>query len=129
MASVSEIAALKLGANWVILPACNTAASDVNGAQALSSQARALLASHWSVNSDTRVKPITGAMQEMARDSKAGRAEALRRSMLALIDKGNTKEAHPTNWAPFKVVGEGDANDEVPENCAVIVKNRTLSGG
>jgi CHAT domain-containing protein len=46
-------------------------------------------------------------MRETARDPKVGRAEALRRSMLALIDKGNLREAHPANWAPFIVVGEG----------------------
>ncbi len=36
-----------------------------------------------------------------------GRAEALRRSMLALIEKGAPHEAHPAYWAPFVVVGEG----------------------
>jgi CHAT domain-containing protein len=45
----------------------------------------------------------------MARDPKLGRAEAMRRSMLALIDKGSTEEAHPSFWAPFVVVGEGAA--------------------
>lgn len=29
--------------------------------------------------------------------------------MLALIDKGEPHEAHPTYWAPFIVVGEGAA--------------------
>jgi CHAT domain-containing protein len=29
--------------------------------------------------------------------------------MLALIDKGETHEAHPAFWAPFVVVGEGAA--------------------
>jgi CHAT domain-containing protein len=43
----------------------------------------------------------------MARDAKVGRAEALRRSMLALIDKGALHEAHPAYWAPFVLVGEG----------------------
>ena len=70
-------------------------------------QARALLVSHWEVYSDATVKLITGAVGEMARDPKVGRAEALRRSMLALIDKGAPHEAHPAYWAPFVVVGEG----------------------
>jgi CHAT domain-containing protein len=113
--SAGEIAALKLDANWVILSACNTAAGDAKGAQALSglarafiyAQARALLVSHWAVDSDATVKIITRAMHEMASDPKLGRAEALRRSMIALIDKGNAREAHPANWAPFIVVGEG----------------------
>ena len=68
---------------------------------------RALLVSHWEVYSDATVKLITAAVGEMARDPKVGRAEALRRSMLALIDKGAPHEAHPAYWAPFVVVGEG----------------------
>jgi CHAT domain-containing protein len=39
-----------------------------------------------------------------------GRAEALRRSMLALIDHPtDTTLRHPAMWAPFVVVGEGMA--------------------
>jgi hypothetical protein len=45
----------------------------------------------------------------MAREPKVGRSEALRRSMLTLIDKGEPHEAHPAYWAPFVVVGEGGA--------------------
>jgi CHAT domain-containing protein len=70
-------------------------------------QARALLVSHWEVYSDATVKLITGAVGQMTRDPKVGRAEALRRSMLALIDKGAPHEAHPAYWAPFVLVGEG----------------------
>jgi hypothetical protein len=29
--------------------------------------------------------------------------------MLAMIDTGEPREAHPTYWAPFVVVGEGAA--------------------
>lgn len=115
--SASEIASLKLDADWVILSACNTAAGAVTSAEALSglarafiyAQARALLVSHWEVYSDATVKLITTALREIARDPKVGRAEALRRSMLALIDKGEPHEAHPAYWAPFVVVGEGAA--------------------
>ena len=113
--SASEIAALKLDADWVILSACNTAAARAADAEALSglarafiyAQARALLVSHWAVYSDATVKLITTAIHEMARDKTVGRAEALRRAMLALIDRGDMREAHPTYWAPFIVVGEG----------------------
>jgi len=87
----------------------------VEGAEALSglaraffyAGARALLVSHWAVYSDATVKLITGAVGRMAADKGVGRAEALRQSMLALIDKGKTDEAHPAFWAPFVVVGEG----------------------
>jgi CHAT domain-containing protein len=46
----------------------------------------------------------------MAIDKRIGRAETMRQSMLALIDKGEAYEAHPTYWAPFVVVGEGAAS-------------------
>ena len=61
---------------------------------------------HWEVNSDATVKVITGAMSCLAADKSLGRAEAMRQSMLALIDSGEP-EAHPAYWAPFVVVGEG----------------------
>ena len=109
--TASEIAALKFDADWVILSACNTAAGNAQNAQALSglarafiyAQTRALLVSHWAVDSDATVKLITGAMREIARDKSVGRSEALRRAMLAMINTGG----HPASWAPFIVVGEG----------------------
>ena len=113
--SASEIAALKLDADWVILSACNTAAGGAQGAEALSglaraffyAGARALLVSHWAVDSAATVKLITAAVGATTRDKTLGRAEALRRAILAMIDKGQAREAHPAFWAPFVVVGEG----------------------
>ena len=58
--------------------------------------ARALLVSHWAVNSEATVALITGAFAELETSAKLGRAEALRRSLLAMIDKGLIKNAHPT---------------------------------
>ncbi len=115
--TASEIAGLKLDADWVILSACNTAAGGAQGAEALSglarafiyAQARALLVSHWEVNSVATVKLVTGAMSGLAANKDMGRAEAMRQSMLTLIDKGEPREAHPAFWAPFVVVGEGGA--------------------
>jgi TPR repeat protein/CHAT domain-containing protein len=111
--SASEIAALKLDADWVILSACNTAAGDGSGAEALSGLARAffyagarsLLVSHWEVASDATVKLITKTVALL--NVKLGRAEALRRSMLSMISTGSEYEAHPAFWAPFVLVGEG----------------------
>jgi len=113
--SASEVAALKLDADWVILSACNTAAGGAQGAEALSglaraffyAGARALLVSHWAVDSAATVKLITSAVGTITRDPNIGRAESLRRAMLAMIDKGEAREAHPAFWAPFVVVGEG----------------------
>jgi CHAT domain-containing protein len=115
--SASDIAGLKLDADWVILSACNTAAGDAKGAEALSGLARAffyagarsLLVSHWEVESRSTVKLITKAVSELKADPKIGRAEALRRSMLALLETGEGYEAHPAFWAPFVLVGEGGA--------------------
>jgi CHAT domain-containing protein len=115
--SASEIAALKLDADWVILSACNTAAGEATGAEALAGLARAffyagarsLLVSHWEVASDATVKLITKAVAELKRDPKIGRAEALRRSMLSMIDTGKDYEGHPAFWAPFVLIGEGGA--------------------
>jgi len=115
--TASEIAGLKLDADWVILSACNTAAGGTKGAEALSglarafiyAQARALLVSHWAVNSQATVKLITGALSRIAADKFLSRAEAMRQAMLALIDGNNQIEAHPSYWAPFIVVGEGAA--------------------
>ena len=99
-----------------MLSACNTAAGDgkMTGAETLSglaraffyAGARALLVSHWAVESDATVRLITTAFDEIKGDSRIGRAEALRRSMLALIGTGG-RNAHPATWAPFVVVGEG----------------------
>ncbi len=94
-----------------------TAAGGAQGAEALSglarafiyAQARALLVSHWEVASDATVKLVTGAISRLAADKSMGRAEAMRQSMLALIDEGTPEEAHPAFWAPFVVVGEGAA--------------------
>jgi CHAT domain-containing protein len=113
--SASEIAALKLDADWVILSACNTAAGQATSAEALSglarafiyAQARALLVSHWEVYSAATVKLITAAVRALTSNPKLGRAEAIRSAMLALIDKGKPEEAHPAYWAPFVVIGEG----------------------
>ena len=65
-----------------------------------------MLVSHWAVDSEATVELITKAFDEIKADRRVGRAEALRRSMLALIGRGG-RHAHPAVWAPFVVVGEG----------------------
>jgi len=115
--AASEIAALKLDADWVILSACNTAAGGTGDADALSGLARAffyagarsLLVSHWAVNSRAAVELVTRTASELKDDARIGRAEALRRAMLSMINAGDEREAHPAFWAPFVLVGEGAA--------------------
>jgi len=116
----SEIAQLELSADFVILSACNTAASDgAPGAEGLSglakaffyAGARSILVSHWPVNSESTVKLTTGLIHALIEDPKIGRAEALRRASLALIDSESEiwSTGHPFFWAPFIVAGEGGA--------------------
>lgn len=116
--TASEITTLKLDADWVVMSACNTAAGGASGAEALSglakaffyAGARALLVSHWPVNSYAATMLTSTTFAELKRDPKIGRAEAFRRAMVALInDKVRSWAAHPSIWAPFVVVGEGGA--------------------
>jgi CHAT domain-containing protein len=113
--SASEIATLKLNADWVVLSACNTAGPRGDTAEALSGLARAffyagtraLLVSHWEVDSEAAVKLTTRAFAEIAAKPSVSRGEALRISMSELLRKGSVADAHPSQWAPFVVVGEG----------------------
>ena len=113
--TASEVAQLDLDADWVLLSACNTASGDgAPEAEALSgltraflyAGSRALVVSHWPVNSDEAVTLVTGVFGELKRSASIGRAEALRRAMLAQIGEGGAR-AHPSYWAPFAIVGEG----------------------
>ncbi|HZV20998.1 MAG TPA: CHAT domain-containing protein, partial [Hyphomicrobiales bacterium] len=113
--TASEVAQLHLDADWVVMSACNTAAGSSDGAEALSGLARAffyagarsLLVSHWYVDSEAAVAITTGAVKAMKAEPGIGRAEALRRSEAALIAKGE-RFAHPSVWAPFVLVGNGE---------------------
>jgi CHAT domain-containing protein len=115
--TASEIANLKLDADWVILSACNTAGGEGEEAEALSGLARAffyagarsLLVSHWAVGSGAAVKLTTRAFAVLKGQPEIGPAEAMRISMGELIEKGTPGEAHPSQWAPFVIVGEGAA--------------------
>ena len=113
--TASEVAQLNLNADWVVMSACNTAAGSADGAEALSGLARAffyagarsLLVSHWYVDSEASVAITTGAVNAMKANPKIGRAEALRSSIATVIAKGG-RFAHPSVWAPFVLVGNGE---------------------
>ena len=119
--STSEIAELQLGADWVILSACNTAAGDgSDGAPGLSGLAKAfffagarnLLASHWPVRDDVAAL-LTVRTIEIARDRpELSRAEALQQAMIEVrndkrADGPRDTWAHPNAWAPFTLIGDG----------------------
>ena len=114
--TASRIAKLNLDADWAVLSACNTAAGDKPGAEGLSGLARAffyagarsLLVSYWPVESTAAVRLTTGAFAGLRKNPEIGRAEALRRSIRALIaDPSSARNADPSVWAPFVLVGEG----------------------
>jgi CHAT domain-containing protein len=114
--TASRVAKLTLDADWAVLSACNTAAGEKPDAEGLSglaraffyAGARALLVSHWPVDSEAAVKLTTAAFSELAKNPAIGRAEALRRSMRKLIaDQSSPRNAEPSVWAPFVLVGEG----------------------
>jgi len=124
--TLDEILNLKLDADWVVLSACNTAAGEGAGAEALSglgraffyAGTRALLASSWPVETTSARALTTELFQRQAAEPGLSRAEALRRAMLALIDGAGRVEdgrtvfsyAHPIFWAPFAIVGEPGGN-------------------
>lgn len=114
--TASEVAHLKLNADWVVLAACNTDAGDGKGAEALSglaraffyAGARALLVSHWAVDSDAAAQLNTSTFDILKSNPNIGRAEAMRRAMLAYMnDASKPRNAYPALWGPFSVVGEG----------------------
>ncbi|MEM8797669.1 MAG: CHAT domain-containing tetratricopeptide repeat protein, partial [Pseudomonadota bacterium] len=115
--TASEIATLRLDADFVVLSACSTAAGSNPDAEGLSglaqaflyAGARSLLVTHWPVYSDAAVRMTTEMFRVMADEPKIRRAEAVRLAMLAMIDDAHadSRVADPSYWAPFMVVGEG----------------------
>lgn len=115
--TASEVAQLKLNADWVVLSACNTIAGDKPGAEALSglarsffyAGARALLVSHWAVDSEAATRLTTSTFALLKNEPRLGRAEALRRAMLAYLDDASSpRNAYPAMWGPFALIGEGE---------------------
>lgn len=112
--TASEVAQLQLDADWVILSACNTAAGNRQGAEALSGLAqaffyagsRALMVSHWAVDDYSAAALMVLTFDAVAQSPQVGRAGALQKAMLARIaDTERPWSAYPSYWAPFFVVG------------------------
>ncbi|MGJ4890965.1 CHAT domain-containing tetratricopeptide repeat protein [Bradyrhizobium sp. HKCCYLRH3099] len=113
--TASEVAQLKLNADFVVLSACNTIAGDKPGAEALSglaraffyAGARALLVTHWAVDSAAATRLMTDTFHRLTEHPTMGRSEALRQAMLALLDDPSSSGgADPSVWAPFVLLGE-----------------------
>jgi CHAT domain-containing protein len=127
--TMEEILKLKLNADWVVLSACNTGAAEGQGAEAISgigksffyAGTRALLVTMWPVETTSARKLVTGIFQKQQEDKTLSRAQALRQSILNIIDEANLKNevsgkivsvsyAHPLFWAPFIIVGDPGGN-------------------
>lgn len=109
--TASEIAGMKLSADWVILSACDTAAGESAGAPGYSGLARAfaqagahnLMLSHWRVRDDAAAALSVATLRGAA--AGAGRGEALRQAQLALMARTDMADAaHPALWAPFVIL-------------------------
>lgn len=120
--TMDKVIALKLDADWVVLSACNTAAGEGSGSEAVSglgrafffAGAKALLVSNWPVDSVASRTMMTDLFKNQQKAQGTSKAELLRQAMLNQIDQGGMKEggnmkyayAHPLFWAPFVVVGD-----------------------
>lgn len=113
--SASEAAQLRLNAEFVVLSACNTAASDGRpGGEGLSGLARAffyagarsVLVSHWEVSdaATTALISDTFAALDAPGADIGDRARALQHGMREV--RAHREWRHPAFWAPFTLVGE-----------------------
>ncbi len=120
--TMDDILGLKLDADWVVLSACNSGAGDGKGSDAISglgraffyAGSRALLVTHWPVDSRSARLLVSGVFERYAADGSLSRTEALRRAMIAVMNDSFNDErgrkiysyAHPMFWAPYALVGD-----------------------
>lgn len=120
--TLEDILRLKLDADWVVLSACNTGAADGLGGEAASglgrgffyAGSRALLLTHWPVESESAKRLVVEIFSRYAKNTS--RAQAVREASQALIDSPGyldpqTKKllysyAHPMFWAPYTLIGD-----------------------
>ncbi len=119
--TLDDILSIKLNADWVILSACNTAAGEGRGADAVSglgrgffyAGTRSLLVTHWPVETVSARMLVTGIFERQQAQPELSRSEALRQSILAVMQtkapQGNFTFGHPIFWAPYVLVGDGAA--------------------
>jgi CHAT domain-containing protein len=122
--TMEEILALKLNADWVVLSACNTGTGDGVGSEAISglgraffyAGARSLLVSNWPVETNSARLLTADVFKRSVENATLTRAEALRQTMLWLLDNAGQRDAsgklefsyaHPMFWAPFALIGDG----------------------
>ena len=107
--TTSEILDLDLGAELVVLSACDTGGGQVTG-DAVVGLSRAIVSagvpsvvvSLWSVPDAPTADLMTAFYRHLARD--ASRARALREAMLEV----RARSPHPRDWAAFMLIGEAE---------------------
>lgn len=120
--TMDKVITLRLDAEWVVLSACNTAAGEGAGSEAVAglgrgfffSGAKALLVSNWPVDSVASRTMMTDLFKNQQKSQGTSKSELLRQAMINQIDQGGMKEggsmkyayAHPLFWDPFVVVGD-----------------------
>ncbi len=123
--TMEEIFGLQLNADWIVLSACNTAAGEGKGKEAVSGLGRAffyagskaLLVSMWPVETTSAKKLTTTIFKQQKADKTLSRAKALQKTLIDMIDNQVLKDepdgdiiaayAHPFFWAPFIIIGDG----------------------
>jgi CHAT domain-containing protein len=113
--TLDDVLTIKLSADWVVLSACNTASADGRAQEAFSglarafffAGARAVLATHWAVESLSAQQLVTRTFAHQAANRGASRAESLRHAQLELVDgRAGAAYAHPFFWAPYALYGD-----------------------
>ena len=120
---LEDVLKLSLDADLVVLSACNTAAADGSGSEAVSglvrgffhAGSRSVLATHWPVETASARQLVSHLFERYSQDPGMTRAKALQRAMLEVLDKGVAKDAsgkvsrayaHPAFWAPYALYGD-----------------------
>jgi CHAT domain-containing protein len=124
--TLAEIARLRLDAELATLSACETGRGQLHGADLISlassflgAGTRSLLVSLWRVDDETAAWFMRTWYQALREGN--GRAEALRRTQRALLDRGRTRPLeygvyrHPAYWASFCLIGEWGRLSGLPE--------------
>ena len=119
---LEDILKLRLDADWVVLSACNTGAADGLGNEAASglgrgffyAGSRALLLTHWPVESESAKRLVTQIFTLYS--NQTPRAIAVKKSADMLIDSPGYLDpqsnkllysyAHPMFWAPYTLIGD-----------------------
>jgi CHAT domain-containing protein len=121
--TASEISALQLDADLVVLSACNTAAGDIKrGGRGLSgladsflaAGARSIAVTQWSVISESAAKIGAELVLEQTHRRSGSPSESLRRAIHSYIENAQHDHlAHPRFWGAYMIAGDGEQSPEV----------------